>query len=202
MPPSSRTVPRSDSWLSVIAGIGVLEVLEDAVAQLEQRFACGRDADAPADPQEHRLAEFVLEQQNLPADRRLRDVQFLPGSGERAGLGDGPDDLELAKVQSLQDTSSIDARHEMGSRKTDCPRFSSSGAGARDRFLQVVLVHFDADEVDAELRAGHRRSAEPEERVGHRPGAGRPCRRRHYSGSRGGNVAGCGRSLSRLWMVS
>src|SRR5258705_6895970 len=29
-----------------------------------------------------------------------------------------------------------------------------------------------------------------------------PCSRRHISGSRGGNVAGCGRSLSRLWMVS
>ena len=43
-----------------------------------------RDADAPADAVEDRLAELVLEQEDLAADRRLRDVQLVAGGGERA----------------------------------------------------------------------------------------------------------------------
>ena len=102
MPPTSRSVPRSDSCLSLIVGDGVLQVLEDAVAQLQERFASGRDADAPADAVEDRLAELLLEQQDLPADRRLRDVQLFAGGGERAGVGDGADDFELPKIHCFE----------------------------------------------------------------------------------------------------
>ena len=79
---------------------GVLQILEDAVTELEQRFAGRRDADAPADAQEDGLVQLLFEQQDLPADRRLRHVQPFAGSGEGAGFGDGADDLELAKIQA------------------------------------------------------------------------------------------------------
>ena len=80
------------------AGDGVLQILEDAVTQLEQRFAGRGDPDAPADAMEDRLAELVFEQQDLAADRRLRDMQLLAGGGEGAGVGDGADDLELPQI--------------------------------------------------------------------------------------------------------
>ena len=48
---------------------GFLQVLEDPVAQLKERFASGGDSDPPPDPVEDRFAELLLEQQDLPADR-------------------------------------------------------------------------------------------------------------------------------------
>ena len=98
MPPTSRSVPRSDSCFSLIVGDGVLQVLEDAVAQLKQRFASGRDSDPPPDPVEDRFAELLLEQQDLPADRRLRHVQLFAGGRERAGIGNRADDFELPQI--------------------------------------------------------------------------------------------------------
>ncbi len=80
------------------AGHGVLQILEDAVTQLEERFTGGRNADAPADPMEYGLAELVLEEENLPADCGLRDVEFFTRGGEGAGVGDGADDLQLPQI--------------------------------------------------------------------------------------------------------
>ena len=79
-------------------GDGVLEILEDAVAQLEQRLAGRRNPDAPADAVKHRLTELFLEQQNLTADGGLRDVELFAGGGEGPGVGDGADDLELPQI--------------------------------------------------------------------------------------------------------
>ena len=79
---------------------GVLQILEDAVTQLQERFTRGRDADAPADAMEDRLAELFFEQQNLPADRRLRDVKLFARGGEGAGVGDGADDLQLPQIHA------------------------------------------------------------------------------------------------------
>ena len=90
-------------------GDGVLQILEDAVAQLEQRFAGRRDADAAADAVEDRLAELVLEQQDLAADGRLGDVQLFAGGRERAGVGDGADDFELPQVHA---SAYMRTRHE------------------------------------------------------------------------------------------
>ena len=100
MPPTSRIVPRSDSCLSLIADDRVLQILEDAVAQLEQRFAGRRDADAAADAMKDRLAELLFEQQDLAADGRLRDVQLFAGGRERAGIGDRADDFELPQIHA------------------------------------------------------------------------------------------------------
>ena len=94
----ARSCPRSDSCVSLIAGDRVLQILEDAVAQLEQRLAGRRDADAPADAMEDRLAELVFEQQDLAADGRLGDVQLFAGGRERAGFGNGADDFELPEI--------------------------------------------------------------------------------------------------------
>ena len=66
-----------------------------------------------------------------------------------------------------------------------------------------MLVDFDADEVDAEAERRRRRVL-PRPRNGSMATLTRlrPCSLRQYSAIRGGNVAGCGRSLSRLWIVS
>ena len=72
-----------------------------------------------------------------------------------------------------------------------------------DRLVQVGLVDVRADEIHAEPRAGDRRAAQARERIHrHLESATSPCSRRHCSGSRDGNVAGCGRSRSRRWIVS
>ena len=47
---------------------------------------------------EDRLSELGLEEQDLTADRRLRNVQFLAGGGKGTRIGDGADDFELPEV--------------------------------------------------------------------------------------------------------
>ena len=74
------------------------DVLEDALPELHQALGRRRHPHLTADAQEQRLAQLLFEQQNLAADRRLRDVQLPPARGERAGLGNRLKDLELAKV--------------------------------------------------------------------------------------------------------
>jgi len=83
---------------------GVLQVAKDAVAQLQKGFTGRGNPDPPSDAVKHRLAELIFEQENLPADCRLRDVQLLAGGRERAGIGYGPDDLELPQVHGRQHT--------------------------------------------------------------------------------------------------
>ena len=98
MPPSSRIVPRSDSWLSLIAATVSFRSWKT------RWLSCS--SDSPAGVMRMRRPtrrntgsfELVFEQQNLAADRRLRDVQLLAGGGERTGFGDGADDFELSKV--------------------------------------------------------------------------------------------------------
>ena len=68
------------------------------MAELHQRLAGRGNADLPPDAQENALVQLFLEQQDLAADRRLRDVQLSAGAGEGAGLGDRLDDLELAEI--------------------------------------------------------------------------------------------------------
>ena len=76
----------------------VADVGEHPATEIEQRLSCGRELHLTAEPQEQRLLELFLEKEHLAADRRLRHVQLARGSGERAGLGDGLDDFQLAYV--------------------------------------------------------------------------------------------------------
>src|SRR5207247_8357220 len=76
----------------------VAEILEHAVAELHERFGRRRHAHLTADTQEERLAELVLEEENLAADRRLRDVQLPSARAERARLRDRLQDLELTQI--------------------------------------------------------------------------------------------------------
>ena len=62
---------------------GVADVGEHAVAELQQRFARRRDLDPPAIADEERLLELFLEQEDLAADGRLRDVQARAGGVPR-----------------------------------------------------------------------------------------------------------------------
>jgi hypothetical protein len=78
----------------------IADVLEYALPELHQRFGRRGHPDLPPDAQEQRLAELLLEQQDLPADRRLRHVQLAAAGGERSGFSDGLKDFELAQVHA------------------------------------------------------------------------------------------------------
>ena len=79
-----------------------MHVLKHALAELDELLGGGRHANLTADAQEQRLAELFLEQQNLTADGRLRDVQLAAARGEGSGLGDGLEDFELAKIHGAK----------------------------------------------------------------------------------------------------
>ena len=55
----------------------------------------------PAEPEEQLLLQLLFEQQDLPADGGLRQVQLLAGAGERSRLRDRAQDLELSKVHAF-----------------------------------------------------------------------------------------------------
>ena len=100
MPPSMRTVPRSDSWLSVMPAIVSLRSWN--IRWLNCSSASPAGVMRMRRPTRRNTGVFssVFEQQNLPADGRLRDVQLVARGGERAGFRDGADDLELTKVHA------------------------------------------------------------------------------------------------------
>ena len=102
MPPASRSVPRSVARAIGDRADRVAHVLKHPLAELHEALGRRRHPHLPADAQEQRLAELLFEQQNLPADRRLRHVQLPAARGERAGFGDGLEDLELAQVHAGQ----------------------------------------------------------------------------------------------------
>ena len=83
------------------------------MAELQQRVAGRRDADAAADAVEHRLTQFLLEQKNLAADGGLRYPQLLASCGERPGVRYGADDLELPEVHAVGYISSAHGGKEI-----------------------------------------------------------------------------------------
>src|SRR5262245_24841997 len=97
---SANQAERSAQRLLLFAdsGDGFLQILENAVAQLQERFARRRDPDPSSDAMENRLAELLFQQKDLAADGRLRDVQFFASGGERARVGYRSDDLELTQI--------------------------------------------------------------------------------------------------------
>ena len=72
----------------------------NAFAELDEAFRRRRHPHLPSHAQKQRLPELLFEQQNLAADRGLGDVQLPPARGERAGLGDCLEDLELAEIHA------------------------------------------------------------------------------------------------------
>jgi hypothetical protein len=82
-------------------GARLFEVVEQTLAEAEQGRAGRGDPHLATEAQEQLLLQLLFEEQNLPADRRLRQVQLLPRPGEGAGFGDGPEDLELTQVHGL-----------------------------------------------------------------------------------------------------
>ena len=104
MPPESRSVPRSSPRAIGDGADGFPHVLEHALAELHQALGRRRHPHLSSDAQKQRLAELFFEQQNLPADRRLRHVQLAAAGGERPGLGNGLEDFELPKVHAASES--------------------------------------------------------------------------------------------------
>ena len=77
---------------------GRRQVVEQPAAELDQRLSGAGRRGAATLPDEHRLAQLVFEEQDLAAHRRLRDVELVPGAGERAGLGNRAEDFELPEI--------------------------------------------------------------------------------------------------------
>ena len=71
---------------------------EDPLAELHEALGRRRHAHLTPDAQKQRLAELLLEEQDLAADRRLRHMELFAARRERSGVRDGLEDLELAKV--------------------------------------------------------------------------------------------------------
>src|SRR5688572_31332348 len=98
---------------------------------------------------EHILAELLLEQQNLAADRRLRDAELLARRGEGAGIRNRADDLQLPQIHARQDTCAA----RMGATRSMCVLGLSLGEGSpgsRDRFFQIPGVELDLHEAHSE----------------------------------------------------
>jgi len=62
------------------------DILKHTLPQLHKTLGAGVYAHLPSNPQEQRLAQLIFEQENLTADRRLRDVQLPAARRERTGL--------------------------------------------------------------------------------------------------------------------
>ena len=86
------------SWKSWVSEMPWCKPCVAEMPELDEAFRRRRHPHLPADPQKQRLAELLLEQENLAADRRLRDVQLAPAPAERSGLGDRLKDFELPEV--------------------------------------------------------------------------------------------------------
>src|SRR5207237_9759335 len=83
------------------------DVGEHPVAELQERFACRRDLDLASEAEEERLVQFLFQQEDLPADGRLRDMEPCTGSRERASIGQRADDFELSEIHGLAHSRSI-----------------------------------------------------------------------------------------------
>ena len=68
------------------------------MTQLYERLGGRRHAHLAAGAQKQRLAELVLEEQNLPADGRLRHVQLPSARTEGSGLRNRLQDFELSEI--------------------------------------------------------------------------------------------------------
>jgi hypothetical protein len=90
--------------LSLGGGPGALDQalgrVEDAFGLAQEDFASRGGGHRPRGPSEQAYAEHALGGLDLLADRLLRHVEFVCGSGEAAGLGDLDEVAHLAQVRS------------------------------------------------------------------------------------------------------
>src|SRR4029450_2598568 len=100
-----------------------------------------------------RLSQLVFEDEDLAADRGLRDVEFFAGRRERARFSDGADDVQLPQGhESVNLLPAIALREGEGR--------IQRGSRTFNRLVQIPFIHLDADEAEAELGAGARRGSE------------------------------------------
>src|ERR1700722_1407539 len=77
-----------------------LDLAEDQPRLLGEHLAgLGGDDAAPV-PDEQAVVQLDLEQPDLPAERRLRDMQDFGGGGEAAAFLDAEEVFELAKIHA------------------------------------------------------------------------------------------------------
>ena len=98
MPPSSRTVPRSDSWLSVMPAMVSFRSWntrwlswssDSPAAVMRMRRPTRRKTGSFSSSSSSRICRLMADWETC---------KFVAGGGEGACLGNGANDLELAKV--------------------------------------------------------------------------------------------------------
>src|SRR5205085_8471964 len=76
-------------------GLGVIDRAENAARLLHQELAGRREAHLVVDEADELAAERALHLADLLRDRRLAHLKLLRGTRQRAGMRNGPKNLEL-----------------------------------------------------------------------------------------------------------
>jgi hypothetical protein len=77
--------------------LGAGEFVEDGTGTRQEGFAQISETNGAAEAIEQAATKFGFELLDLLRERRLRDVAFFRGPGERAGVGDGTEVAELVE---------------------------------------------------------------------------------------------------------
>ena len=77
------------------------DVVEQPIAEAEQRRSRRRDTDFSTNAQEELLVQFFLEQEDLPAHSGLGHAQMLACARKRTAGGNRLQNLELSKIHVL-----------------------------------------------------------------------------------------------------
>ena len=88
--------------------LGLAEALEHILRRRQETLARGRQDEPLADPQEERGAEARFDVTQLVAERRLGEVELIPGAGQAADVRDRGHQLEVAdfEIHTHETTSS------------------------------------------------------------------------------------------------
>ena len=79
----------------------LLEVVEHPLAESEECRSRRGYPDLAPQPEKQLLVQLLLEQEDLTAHRRLREVQLLARTRERTALRHRPQNLELSKIHAV-----------------------------------------------------------------------------------------------------
>ena len=140
---------------------GLVDRREDRPRVPEEALARGQQLHAPRRAQEQRRAELVLQAADLPAQRRLRDMQAPRGTTDVLLLGDGDEVAQLREAHARErkadpaaPTSARSKRYQAWRRDRAHPAVNPTAA-ARDSPTPPAPAHEPSIEDGTNDRATH-----------------------------------------------